>query len=330
MIELAHVSKSFPQRYGIVAALRGTARERRPAIVDASFTVARGELFGLLGANGSGKSTLLRMLTGLIAPDAGRIVAGGIDVATHPVAARRRVALSTGDERSFYGRLSARRNLELYAGLIGLSGAARDAAIAAAVAAVDLRGDLDRRFDAFSSGMRQRLSVARALLADPDVLLLDEPTRALDPVHAEELRTVIRDQLVRRSGKTVVLATNLLDEAWQLCDRVAILRAGRVLAVGNARELRERAAGTRRYVVGLDRIDAPLLARVNAAPGVLGCDVTTAGSETELRVTLDTGGRSLTELLRAVSANGVAVTAIRDEGLRASELFARLTEAADA
>jgi ABC-2 type transport system ATP-binding protein len=325
MIEFRDVVKTFPERYGVINWLRRRGRmPRRRAIDDLSFTVERGELFGLLGANGSGKSTILRMLVGLISPDSGKIVLGGIDVVAEPVRARSRIGLSTGDERSFFYRLTARQNLELYAGMCGIPHAVRRSRIADAVRAVDLAEDLDRRFDSFSSGMRQRLAIARALLADPDVLLLDEPTRAVDPLHAEQLRATIVD-LVRKHSKTVVVTTNLLEEAWNLCDRIAVLRAGHAIAVGRGEELRERAAGRRHYAIAVDRIDDGLLARLRAVEGITAIDFTGEPGAGRLRVALDPRVRSLNELLAAMSANGVVVTEIGPQPISAADLFENLT-----
>jgi ABC-2 type transport system ATP-binding protein len=329
MIEFRDVVKTFPQHYGVINWIkRRGVMPRRRAIDHLSFKVERGELFGLLGANGSGKSTILRMLAGLISPDAGAIRVADVDVVADPVRARSHIGLSTGDERSFFHRLTARHNLELYAGMCGVPRARRAASIERAIRAVDLQGDLDRRFDSFSSGMRQRLAIARAMLTDPDVLLLDEPTRAVDPVHAEQLRTTIYD-LVHRHGKTVVLTTNLLDEAWYLCGRVAVLNAGAAIAVGRGEDLRERAAGRRHYAISVDRIDEELLARLRAVTGVTHVDQ--FGGEHEqpqLRLALDPRVRSLNELLAAMSSNGVAVTAIGPLSVSAAELFGNLTSGA--
>jgi ABC-type multidrug transport system ATPase subunit len=136
---------------------------------------------------------------------------------------------------------------------------------------------------------------------------------------------VIRDELVHRRGKTVVLATNLLDEAWNLCDRVAVLSAGRLLAVGRGDELRTRAAGRRHYAIDVDHIDDGLLQRLAAVDGVLHIERTEGSSDGRLRLALDTRVHSLNPLLAAMSANGVAVTAIGPDEISAAELFENLT-----
>ncbi|HEY4440238.1 MAG TPA: ABC transporter ATP-binding protein, partial [Candidatus Elarobacter sp.] len=201
MLTVEHVDKSFPVAHGLQAMVRsltGRTVARRQVLFDISLEVGRGELFGLLGPNGAGKSTLLKLLSTLTVADRGRMTIDGIDVAQRPLEAKRRIALCTSDERSFYFRLTARQNLEFFGALMGLSGAHLRQRIAECVELVDLTPYLDQRFGGFSSGMRVRLTVARALLADPAILFFDEPTRAVDPVHAHEIRGLIRRELTAR------------------------------------------------------------------------------------------------------------------------------------
>ena len=326
-VDVAGVGKAFPTAFGYASWLASRGRPpRRTVLTDVTFDVKRGELFGLLGANGAGKSTILRLLSGLVLPDCGTIVVDGVDAVAEPLRMRRHIGLCTGEERSFYFRLSARANLEYFGSLAGLRRAELRSRIEEVARAVDLHDDLDRRFDEFSAGMRQRLAVARSLLSDPEVLLLDEPTRAVDPVHANALRRFIRDELVVRRGKTVILATNLLEEAWELCDRIAVLRAGRVVTVASPLELGRLSAPGRRYAIGVDRVDDALLARMRLVPGLIDIATTAADDGVCLCVELDEGPRTLTELLRAVSANGVSITNVKPHDVRPVDIFARLTE----
>jgi ABC-2 type transport system ATP-binding protein len=326
--ELSGVGKTFPTAFGYVSWLKNWGRQRRRiALSDVSFSVRRGELFGLLGANGAGKSTILRMLAGLVLPDTGRIAIDGIDALAEPLRVRARVGLCTGEERSFYYRLTARSNLEYFGTLAGVARRDLPGRIEEVARTVDLLDDLDRRFDQFSAGMRQRLSFARALIADPDVLLLDEPTRAVDPGHTYELRRFIREDVVGRFGKTVILATNQLDEAWELCDRIAILREGRLVTVASPSELGRMATPRRRYAIGFDRIDDLLLRRVRAVPGLLDVSSGPAAAGISLSVDIDDDPRTLTDLMRAVSANGASITSVTPENIRPADVFAHLTGA---
>ena len=325
-VDVSGARKTFPKSFGYVSWLRNFGRtERRTVLHDISFAVERGELFGLLGANGAGKSTVLRMLAGLVAADSGRIVVGGADAASQPLALRAQIGLCTGEERSFYYRLTARSNLEYFGALAGIRRTALASRITEVARAVDLSDQLDSRFDQFSAGMRQRLSFARALLADPNVLLLDEPTRAVDPVHTYQLRRIIRN-LVDNDGKTVVLATNLLDEAWELCDRIAVLRGGRIVTIASPSELGRMTRSVLRYFVDIDLLDDALVARIRAVPGVIGFTHAPLENGASLSVDLDDDPRSLTHLLRAVSANGISVTSIRPETVRPADIFSRLTD----
>lgn len=319
-----HIDKTFPAAFGYASWIKYRGNPpRRAALSDVSFDVRRGELFGLLGANGAGKSTLLRLLSGLVVPDRGHMVVNGVDAVREPLRMRRQIGLCTGEERSFYFRLTARENLDYFGALAGLTNARRAERIRDVARAVDLENDLDRRFDGFSAGMRQRLAVARALLADPEILLLDEPTRAVDPVHALELRRLVRE-LVECYGKTIVLATNLLDEAWELCDRVAVLREGQIVTIAAPNELSATASPRRRYAIDIDRLDDALLERMRIVPGLLHLVSSTVPHGVCLQVEMDDHPRTLTELLRAVSANGVSITAVRPQAVRPVDVFANL------
>jgi ABC-2 type transport system ATP-binding protein len=245
-VRLEALAKSFPVQRGWGELVRHPrARRWTAALRGVSCDIRPGEMFGFLGANGAGKTTLFKILSTLVLPDAGRAEVMGVDVARHPGRVRHLLAPVVPDERSLNWRLSARENLRLYAALHGLRG--RDARGRAdeVLSAVELDDAAQRRAGTFSSGMKQRLLLARALLARPRVLLLDEPTRSLDPLSARRFRAFLRDEIVGRRGCTVLLATHAPDEALELCDRVGVLHRGRLLAVGTAEALARRHAADR-------------------------------------------------------------------------------------
>jgi ABC-2 type transport system ATP-binding protein len=193
------------------------------------------------------------MMATLTLPDRGSIAIDGIDVARHPARARRRIGFCNSDERSFYFRLTARENLAFFGTMAGVHGRLLSTRIETVLRNVALDDAIDRRFGEFSSGMRQRLTVARALLGDPQILFFDEPTRAVDPIHADELRRLIRDEFVGRCGKTVVLATNILEEAWSICDRIAVVADGSIVAIGTPSELDRNPLQTARLPIDIFR-----------------------------------------------------------------------------
>ena len=246
-LRLRHLSKRFKVRRGLLAALRQPrATSWVHAVQDVSCDVQRGEFFGLLGPNGAGKTTLFKMLATLTSPDEGTATVFGADVMRQPRDVRRMVAPVAADERGLHWRLSALENLRLFATLYDLRGAALGERVDEVLGVVGLRGAERRVVGTYSSGMRQRLLIARALLIRPRVLLLDEPTRSLDPVSARDFRNFLREQVAGPDKCTVVMATHSAEEALELCDRVAVLHKGRLLAVGAARAL-EREFSDDRY-----------------------------------------------------------------------------------
>ena len=246
-LQLHDLAKRFKVRRGLRETLRHpNAATWVHAVQGVSCEVQAGEFFGLLGPNGAGKTTLFKMLATLTSPDEGWATVHGADVMKDPRAVRRMIAPVAADERGLHWRLSALENLRLFATLYALRGSEMHERIDEVLGVVGLRGAERRTVGTYSSGMRQRLLIARALLIRPRVLLLDEPTRSLDPVSARDFRTFLREEVVGPDKCTVVMATHSAEEALELCDRVAVLHRGRLLAVGAARDL-EREYSDDRY-----------------------------------------------------------------------------------
>ncbi len=217
-IEVTGIRKRWPQR----GSFFGRKAPGAEVLVDVTFDVRPGEIVVVLGENGAGKTTLLKIVGGLARPDAGDVRILGYDALAPSTVLRERVAYA-GGERGFYFRLTVRENLAFFCALGGLRSRLRAERIVRVARMVDIERELDKRFADLSSGLRQRLAIARALLSDPEILLLDEPTRALDPPHALDMRRFIRE-FARQCGKTIIVATNLIDEAIELGDRIAVLR----------------------------------------------------------------------------------------------------------
>jgi ABC-2 type transport system ATP-binding protein len=210
-VEVERVTKRFKQ----VHALDGV-----------SFVAVEGEAMALLGRNGAGKSTLLRILGTTVLADSGTVHIAGFDVAARAREVRRHVGFVLPDERSWYWRISGRENLLFFAALHGMPTAQAGVATERLLDLVGLTEDADRPFSGYSSGMRLRLSAARALLGEPTVLLLDEPTRSLDQASRRRFHEVLAD--LRMRGTTILIATHDADEAAVVADRAVILREGRV------------------------------------------------------------------------------------------------------
>jgi ABC-2 type transport system ATP-binding protein len=244
------------------------------AVDDVSFAIARGEVAALLGPNGSGKSTLMRCLIGFFSPTGGCVRVGGVDVAERPVAARREVGYLP-EQVTLYPDLGVRRYLRFVAGMKGLDGRSARRAVDAVIASCGLETVAERLTGKLSKGFRQRVGVAQALLGDPPVLVLDEPTVGLDPVQTVEMRDLLRGL----AGRTVLLSTHVLAEASALCTRIVIMSAGKLVAEDTPAGLSARLEGAERVVVRVDGPPAAVAQALASLPGALGVDAAAADGE---------------------------------------------------
>jgi ABC-2 type transport system ATP-binding protein len=325
-VRVEHLTKRFPARRGWQALLRHPARAEHVTVMDdVSCAVRAGEFFGLLGPNGAGKTTLFRMLTASVTPDAGVATVHGLDVARQAREVRQLVGSVMSNERSLYWRLSARENLRLYAALQRIGGRAADQRIAELLHLVGLESAGDRMVGQYSSGMRQRLLIARALLPRPAVLLLDEPTRSLDPISARDLRSFLRHELAVRQECTILLATHDRVEAMELCDRVAVLDRGRLLAIGTAHEL-ERHYGDDRYALWTTRPDHPGLTELLARGGTgeRRPPAPDADGWTCVHLTIPGGRAAAARALDRLTCAGVPVAGFERVELPLAELLERV------
>lgn len=212
----------------------------RPAVDGLELEVRRGELYALLGPNGAGKTTTLRMVTGLVAPDAGRIEVLGIDLAQAPRDAKRKMAYLP-DDPMLYGKLKPTEYLEFVAGLWGLDAAAAEMRARELLDWLDLSPHAHELTEGFSRGMKQKLALAGALIHEPELLILDEPLTGLDAAAARQVKDLLLSHVAK--GGTVILTTHILEVAERLAQRIGIIRAGRLIAEGTLAELRERTSG---------------------------------------------------------------------------------------
>jgi ABC-2 type transport system ATP-binding protein len=298
MIEVEALTKVYP---GGVEAVKGI-----------SFTVEPGEVFGLLGPNGAGKSTTIGMLTTTVKPTTGTARLAGFDVASQPIAARS-VSSVVFQEAVVDRSLSGRRNLELHASLWRADGANIEK-LAESLGVADL---LDRPVETYSGGQRRRLEIARALVSEPSVLFLDEPTVGLDPRIRHELLDVI-DGLRSRRELTLLLTTHYLDEAERLCDRVAIIHRGEIVALDTPVALRATLSDIVELRVEGDGSHA--LAHLREC-GVAGADAFAVGST--LTVPLD--GRSAAATMDEIEVLELRLTALSTRRPTLDDVYLRLT-----
>ena len=303
-IEVRGLSKTYP---GGVQAVRAI-----------DFDVEAGEVFGLLGPNGAGKSTTIGMLTTTVRPTGGHARLAGHDVATEPLAARSQSSV-VFQEQVLDRSLSARRNLEIHARLWGVERAETGERIDEIASTLGLDELLERPVATLSGGQRRRLEIARALVSQPRVLFLDEPTVGLDPRIRAELLDVVAG-LRARSGLTIVLTTHYLDEAERLCDRIAVMHLGRIVALDTPDALRD-SLGRELVELRVENGDGPAALRSLRTHGIAGGDSFTVGST----VTVPLHDRTAADAVAAIGALDLAPAAIGTRRPTLDDVYLRLT-----
>jgi len=266
IIETHNLTKYYPRlktyRQIILSPFK---KSQNLALSNVNLKVEKGSILGLLGPNGAGKTTLLKILSTLVHPTSGQAVVNGFDVVGQGNQVRRSIGIVTTEERSFFWRLTGRQNLQFFAALNNLFGLERDQSINTVLHQSGLEKESDRMFKDYSTGMKQRLAIARGLLCDPDIILLDEPTRSLDPYSSRHMRTFIKEKIVNHKKRTVILATHNLQEAEELCTHVAIIKDGMIITQG-AMEKVKNIISSQWYRIKLSA--GALTMDINKFPGV--------------------------------------------------------------
>ena len=314
------------------------------AVDGVSFSVRRGEVLGFLGPNGAGKSTTMKIVTGFLAADSGRVAVGGEDIAAHPVAAKRRIGYLP-EGAPLYAEMTTAAFLDFTAGIRGFEGEERRRRVAGTVARVQLEDVLEQPIETLSKGFKRRVGLAQAILHDPEVLILDEPTDGLDPNQKHEVRTLIREMAPR---KAIILSTHLLEEVDAVCSRAVIISAGRIVSDDPPDALHARADGHNAVTLVLrdvprDRAHAALtaleaVAVVEDAPqGAAGhggagapaadADADADGDDTTLRLRVrPQGGRPIAaEVSEVARAQGWRIEALAVDRGRLEDVFRAMT-----
>jgi len=309
ILQARDLTRSYRSSTGIVR------RERKvvEAVRGVSLEVERGELFGLLGPNGAGKTTVIKMFITLLLPTSGSATVLGHDVVTEARAVRRRIGYVFGGDRGLYERLSALDNLRYFSELYAVPAREQRRRIAELLELVGLTGREKERVEGFSRGMRQRLHIARGLLHDPEVLFLDEPSIGIDPVGARELRATIAT--LSSQGKTILLTTHYMFEADELCDRIAVIRDGLVVAEGSPAQLKERVTSGHVVEVETYGLSDGVLGRLEALPGVRTVVVDRRGPTEVVIVQVEPGAEVTQGLLAQLDGTRVGRVSTREPTL---------------
>ena len=289
------------------------------ALKGISFEIKPGEVFGLLGPNGAGKTTLIKCLTTLLLPTAGRAWINGFELTQEDNAIRATVGCMLMGERGLYWKLTGRENLAFFGALYHLSPAARRRRADEIIERLNLGELADRTVETYSSGQKMKLAFAKALLNDAPLLILDEPTNTLDLPSARELRTVVRE--LNQQGKTVIYTTHIMSEAETMCDRVAIIDRGEVLALGSVPEL--KASLNREAVIRIEGVISTKAGQaVEALPGVTRAATAAVNGHTQLTVVAqDHQMTLLPRLIETLTAHQAVVQKITPEEVTLEDVF---------
>ncbi|MBA4063292.1 MAG: ABC transporter [Isosphaera sp.] len=292
------------------------------ALDGVSLSVRPGELFGLLGPNGAGKTTLIKILTTLLAPSAGSAFVDGLDVVTEADAIRPRINMVSGGESSGYGILNVRENLWLFARIYGVPTAVAHERIDKMLEVVGLTDKAKSRVTHLSTGQRQKMNFCRGFITDPKILFLDEPTLGLDVTSARAIRAFVRQWMKERPDRTLLLTTHYMAEADELCDRVAIIDKGRVLACDTPANLKRRVQQYPLYELTLAP-GANGWADLEALPGVHQATATTTPTTVELKVSLSEEP-AIGAVVQALATGGGRILSLKKSEPTLEDVFIEL------
>jgi len=290
------------------------------AVKDVNFSVTEGEIFGLLGPNGAGKSTLIRMMTTLIPVTKGKAIVGGHDVSKDPDDVRRIIgvipqALTSDQDLTVY------ENLSIYAKLYSVPRGIREKSIAEVLEAVDLTEWRDAQTKTLSGGMRRRLEIARGLVHNPRIFFLDEPTTGLDPVSRIAVWEMLSNLRASRN-LTILITTHYMDEADKLCDRLAIVDYGKLVALGTPLELKHSVPGANVVEVHFDRETREWQARLEALEGVTSVQAESAGY---YRILTSSGSETTMQLVQLAASLGETLTSLSVQNTTLDDVFIHYT-----
>ncbi len=323
-VETIDLTKRFTQTSGFIDFLPVSKKKETTAIENVNLKIRKGELFGIVGPNGAGKTTLIKVLCTLILPTSGSAYVNGYDIIKEEEKARSSLGFVSGDERSFYWRLTGRQNLEFFAALNNFHHPNKK--VNEVLDIIDFADKADNKFYTYSAGMKQWMAIARGLLNDPEVLFMDEPTKSLDPISAQKLRAFIKERLMEEQRKTVFLSTHYLEEAEQLCDRIAIIDKARIRACGTLNELRKIIRKDENYILEIKGLSKDALAKIGEVEGIVSFSMNVHSDVVFLEIGLSNSEVVLPQLIQSIVNAGGKIQACSARKTAFNEVFVEIVE----
>lgn len=317
MISARQLTKVFTRpRSDVLLRKPSHDSKNHPAVDSVDLEVAKGMVLGLIGPNGAGKTTLVKILSTLVTPTSGTALINGFDILRQGRKVRESIGLAVGGERAFYWRLTGRQNLEFFGALQGLAGKHLRKRVGDLLELFDLMDAADKPFRFYSTGMKRKLDLARALLTDPPILLLDEPTTGVDPHAAAKIRQAIAK--FRQAGKTILLVTHNLAEAERLCDVVGVMNHGKLAAIGTISALKGFSAKSKiKILVGTPLAKMQLSSLLRGLPDVELRET----RDLELLAFVQQGEQVLSPFLRVIANAGFPIRGLSVEQPTLEDVF---------
>ncbi|GFN35559.1 ABC transporter ATP-binding protein [Tepidimicrobium xylanilyticum] len=324
-IEVNNLKKEFVVKKKNSFLKRNSKKEIFVAVDNISFQVRKGEIFGFLGPNGAGKTTTIKMISTLLRPTSGTAIINGIDCVEKPMEVLKNLGTVLTGERSIYWKLTGRENLEYFAAMNGITGKNAQKKIDYLLKRFNLDKRADETVEKYSTGMKQRVALAKALIADPEILILDEPTSGLDPQSARNLRELILE--IKEEGRTILLTTHYMEEADQLSDRIAIIDHGQIIAMDTPYNLKNALNKTNVIVLELKDWNSNTEERIKGIPTVENItsrfdDIT---QRWEVKIHIANGTNSINDLITNIISSDNKIINFRVEEPTLEDVFINLT-----
>jgi ABC-2 type transport system ATP-binding protein len=322
MTDFAIKTEALGRVYKIRGAKKAEA-QTRTALTDINLEVPKGEFFGLLGPNGAGKTTLIKILVTLLTPTTGHAYVAGFDVARDSQKVRPRINMVSGGESSGYGLLTVRENLWMFGQFYGMDSKSTWKRVDELLEIVGLKDRANTRSSDLSTGLRQKMNIARGFVTDPDVVFLDEPTLGLDVGASRDIRNFVRAWMAARPNRTVLLTTHYMAEADELCDRVAIINAGKVLACDSPNVLKKRLQQDAIFHLDVSPLKNGALNAFNALPGVRQATHLAQDGNSQLELIL-TEDDALGSVMNTLTAQGAHILNLQKREPTLEDVFVDL------
>lgn len=324
-IDTNHLTKTFDHRGGLLNALRKKDRRTITAVDDIDLEIREHELVGLLGPNGAGKTSFIKILSTLLLPDRGTAHVNGWDILKNPFEVRMSIGLTLSSERQLYWKLTPRENLTYFASLYLLPRADIKERVEDLLTLLDLGKQADDLVENLSSGNKQKVALARALLNDPPILFLDEPTIGLDPSFSGQFREMIKKEINKTKKKTILLTTHYMEEADQLCDRIAFINEGRVAALDTPKNLKRSIDEKDILTLAVSHTTEDMLKKISQFEEVSSVERFSHDNDVVLKIFTDSASACMQDIIGIITDERVQIHSFSSSTPTLEDVFIKLT-----